>query len=515
MKVWPEAGRALVVGMLGALALPLFPAAPAAAALQAREVQAAVSRLPGFVRQFMARSGVPGVAVAVVYRDRLVYAEGFGVRHVVQGGAITADTVFQLASVSKPLSATVVAASMDRGQVGWDTPVAPLLPGFALIDPWVSRQVTIGDLFAHRSGLPGEFGNDLEPLGWDRQQIFERARLEPLAPFRASYGYSNFGLTAGAIAVARASGRDWPSLSQERLFAPLGMTRSSYRHADFVAQPNRAALHQQRGGRWIPGPIRDADAQAPAGGASSTVLDLARWMRMVLAEGRFEGRQIVPRQPLDALLSLQVRTSTDPRGAISGYGYGIGVQHESGEGVAWSHSGAFTSGASTEVRLMPELAIGIVTLTNGWLVGVPEAINATFDDLVRQGRPSRDWLKETADAFAVYTRPTEAVDGRSAPSASAPSRPLRTYAGTYANAYVGTATVVLEGEQLVLALGPQGLTRLPLQPWDGDGFVHQQLGMPPGFLSAVRFSGNDSGRPTELSLEMIHAPQGTLRRLLP
>lgn len=513
--VRPEAARALLAVMLGALALPLCPAAPAAADPQARNLQAAISRLPTIVRQFMARSGVPGVAVAVVHRDRLVYAEGFGVRHVALGGAITADTVFQLASVSKPLAATVVAASMDRGRVGWETPVAPLLPGFALVDPWVSRQVSIGDLFAHRSGLPGDFGNDLEPLGWDREQILERARLEPLAPFRASYGYSNFGLTAGAVAVARAAGRDWPSLSRERLFAPLGMTRSSYRQADLVAQPNRAALHQQSGGRWIPGPVRDADAQAPAGGASSTVLDLARWMRMVLAGGRFEGRQIVPRQPLDALLSLQVRTSSDPREAIRGYGYGIGVQQEIGEAVSWSHSGAFTSGAATEVRLMPELAIGIVTLTNGWPVGVPEAINASFDDLVRQGRTSRDWLQETAAAFAAYTRPTDVVAGRSAPRVSGPSRPLSAYGGTYANGYVGTATVVVEGEQLVLALGPQGRTLLPLQHWDGDGFVHQQLDMPPGFLAAVRFSGNDSGRPTELTLEMIHAPQGTLLRQRP
>ena len=361
--VLPTAGRLFPAtlfpaALLGTLVcvLPVFAAAPAASAPatsaesaadpQAAKVQAAVSRLPAIVRQIMARSGVPGVAVAVVHRDRLVYAEGFGVRHVALGGAITAETVFQLASVSKPLSATVVAASMDRGRVGWETPVAPLLPGFALADPWVSRQVSIGDLFAHRSGLPGDFGNDLEPLGWDRQQIFERARLEPLAPFRASYGYSNFGLTAGAVAVARAAGRDWPTLSRERLFTPLGMTRSSYRQADFVAQANRASLHQQSGGRWIPGPVRDADAQAPAGGASSTVLDLARWMRMVLAGGRFEGRQIVPREPLDALLSLQVRTSSDPRGSIRGYGYGIGVQQEIGEGVAWSHSGAFTNGAS-------------------------------------------------------------------------------------------------------------------------------------------------------------------------
>lgn len=515
--------------MLGALVLPLppFPAAPAAAAPtataadpQARAVQAAVARLPVIVREMMDRSGVPGVAVAVVHRDRLVFAGGYGVRDVARGDAITPDTVFQLASVSKPLSATVVAAAMgpgtvNRGVVGWDTPVAPLLPGFVLADPWVSRQVSIGDLFAHRSGLPGDFGNDLEALGWNRQQIFERARLEPLAPFRASYGYSNFGLTAGAVAVARAAGSDWPTLSRERLFAPLGMARSGFRQADFVAQPNRAALHQQSGGRWIPGPVRDADAQAPAGGASSTVLDLARWMRMVLAGGRFEGRQIVPGQALDALLSLQVRSSTDPRGAIRGYGYGIGVQQESGEGVAWSHSGAFTNGASTEVRLVPVLALGIVTLTNGWPVGVPEAINATFDDLVRQGRPSRDWLKETASAFAPLTRPTEVVAGRRAPSASAPSSPLSAYAGTYVNAYVGTATVAVEDGRLVLALGPQGRTRLRLRPWDRDGFVHQQPGMPAGFLAAVRFSGHAGGRPTELTLEMVHAPQGTLRRQLP
>ncbi len=165
-------------------------------------VDNAVAKLDGMVDDLMKKSGIPGMAVAVVHGGKTVYAKGFGVKDVRSGDKIDPDTVFQLASLSKSLSATVVAQQVGANAIGWDTPIVSKLPWFALSDPVVTRMVSVGDMFSHRSGLPDHAGDMLEDLGYDRRYVLERLRQLPLDPFRISYAYTNFGLTAGAEAVA-------------------------------------------------------------------------------------------------------------------------------------------------------------------------------------------------------------------------------------------------------------------------------------------------------------------------
>lgn len=475
-------------------------------------VRAAVAKLPGYVRQVMKKTGVPGAAVAVVHKNKLIYAEGFGVRSTVTGGVVTPETVFQVASVSKPVGATAVAAAISKGYVTWNTPVAPLLRGFSLSDLDVSKQVTIGDLYAHRSGLPSHFGNDLEVLGFDRQHIFEKARLEPLASFRAAYGYSNFGLTAGGVAAANAAGKDWTAMTRDFLFAPLGMSRSSYSHAMLAQTKNVASLHQQVRGRWVPGPMRNAEAQAPAGSANSSVMDLSRWMRMVLAEGMFEGRRIIAKAALEEMLSMQFKRAEDGEGGASGQGFGMEVLIDPNGSTTWLHPGNFQAGASTQVYFIPEFELGIVTLTNGWPVGVPEAISATFDDWVRFGKSTQDWLQVTGAFFAPLITPTFMLDGQTQPQNPTPAGVLASYAGRYASEYAGDAQVIVKRRHLVLTLGPKGTTRIPLRHWDGDVFFYNDLVLPEGFYKALRFNRDGQGNVTSFTMEEINSGLGTFTR---
>lgn len=94
------------------------------------------------------------------------------------------------------------------------------MPGFSLKDPWVTAHVTYADLFSHRSGLPDHSGDLLEDLGYDRAYILDHLKYEPLSPFRASYAYTNYGVTAAAQAVANAKGTTWDKLSQDTLYGP-------------------------------------------------------------------------------------------------------------------------------------------------------------------------------------------------------------------------------------------------------------------------------------------------------
>src|SRR5262245_32758494 len=245
-------------------------------AVTPESVAAAVAELPGVVQDAMDRTGVPGVAVAVVYQDEIVHLAGYGVREVGKADAIDADTVFQLASVSKPLAATTVAAIVGDGVVTWDDRLGDLDFSFALYDPWVSREVTLRDLFYHRSGLVDHAGDDLEDLGYDRAEILYRLRfLQPEGPFRAHYAYTNYGLTAAAVAAAGAAGLEWEDLAATRLYERLGMTSTSSRYADYIAATNRAVPHVPENGAYVAKYQRQPDAQSPAGGVSSTVRDMA------------------------------------------------------------------------------------------------------------------------------------------------------------------------------------------------------------------------------------------------
>ena len=466
----------------------------------ASTVRQAAARLDTLVPQWMARTGVPGVAISVVHGGQTVYAKGFGLRRVDGSETVDADTVFQLASVSKSLAATVMAAQMSQQVppgVDWDTSIQRLLPGFALAYPEAqdSARLSLGDLFAHRSGLPDHAGDPLEDLGYARGDILQRLRYAALNPY-GSYAYTNFGLTAAGEAMAQACGTDWATLSAQALYQPLGMAHTSSRYADFAAQANRAWGHVQTGLSYdsygaqpahyaVQQPPRQPDAQSPAGGASASAADMARWMALVLAQGRYQGRQIVDPAALQAAMTAR------PGGA---YGYGFNVGPDPHGHPSVSHSGAFLLGAHTAFILWPQAGLGITVLTNAQPRGLAEAIALAFGEQAwgdaADGSSGTDWLAAMQAKMHDLYRPLGRLAGQSAPAAPAPAQPLARYAGRYANAYYGDAQVVLgaDGTALDLVLGP-AQARYRLRHHDGDLFAFDLQGenAPPGSVSAVQF----------------------------
>ncbi|MBA2946112.1 serine hydrolase [Streptomyces himalayensis] len=468
-------------------------------------VDAAVDRLDDVVRSAMQKTGVPGVAVGVVHRDRVLYLKGFGTRKVGERGTVDADTVFQLASVSKPLASTVVAGAVGRKTVGWDDPVVKYSPDFTLKDPWVTRHATLADLFSHRSGLPDHAGDLLEGLGYDRSYILGHLRYEPLAPFRASYAYTNFGVTAAAEAVAEAEGTSWEDLSERELYKPLGMTSTSSVFADYERASNKAATHVKVDGSWQARHVRNADAQSPAGGASSTVRDMAKWLRLQLADGKFGGRQIIDAAALDETHVPHVLSQPPPApaGRSGFYGLGWDVGYDSHARLRLSHSGAFDLGAATSVTMLPSDQLGIVVLTNGQPVGVPEAIAADFFDIAQTGHPTVDWLGFVGRIFQQQEQAERSrTDYSKPPAEPRPARANSAYTGTYTNDFYGPLTVSTEDDALVMQLGPKKM-RFRLRHYDGDTFSYETVGENASGLSGVTFSANSDGEITKVRVEAL------------
>jgi len=448
--------------------------------LSADGIARAVAALPGIVEDAMARTGVPGIAVSVVFGDAPVFEGGFGVREAGRPEPVTAETVFQLASMSKPISSTLVAAAVGDGAASWDDPCVRLDPGFAMHDPYVTANCTPRDCFAHRTGLAEHAGDELWDLGFDRGEAMARLREIPLAhPFRAAYAYSNIGLSAGAYAVAAAAapGTPWEEWLAERLFAPLGMDATSARFADWLAAENRAVPHYRIGdGPWTPGPGDDDAAFAPAGAVSSTVRDLARWMRLQLGRGTFEGAEIVAAAPLletwrPQILEGSMPDPSDDRFAFAGLGWNVG--RTDGGRLALSHGGDFATGAHTLVGLLPGEGLGMTVLTNAQPTGVREAIWNAFLDVAEAGAPRKDWLAEYAPAYAagVAALLDTGYDLAAPPANPAPPLPPEAYAGIYDNALLGALTVTPgENGGLTATIGPAPMT-LELRHWDRDVFV--------------------------------------------
>ncbi|MDM0085069.1 serine hydrolase [Variovorax sp. J31P179] len=487
---------------------PVLGASPAqdvAVAIPPGQVDAAIAKLDDLAADIMHRSNIPGMAVAVVKDGKTVYAKGFGVRRMGSSEAVDADTVFQLASMSKPIGATVVAGLVSNDTVSWNTPVATLLPGFKLSDDWASQQVTIGDLYAHRSGLPEHAGDRLEDLGYDRRQVIERLRHVPLDGFRIKYAYTNFGLTAGAEAAATAAGQDWAALSERILYRPLGMTATSSRFADYMQRGNRTYPHVKQDGRYQALYQREPDAQSPAGGVSSSVNDLAHWMSLVLQDGSYQGLPVLKAEALLPAISAQiVNAPADSATARAGfYGYGFNVGTSSSGRVKLSHSGAFLLGAGTAFSMIPSAGVAIVTLTNASPVGAAEALNASFDDLVEFGKPTRDWYAAYSERMASLFALDGSLAGQPAPTQPAPALGNGAYTGRYANDYYGDAVVEVSGGGLLLRMGPTGTKIYALRHWSGNTFVFDLSGenAEPGSLSRIDFRPGAPGVSQSLQIE--------------
>jgi CubicO group peptidase (beta-lactamase class C family) len=470
-----------------------------------------VDRKSGFA------SSVPGLSVAVVFQNEVVYLKGFGLRESGKAERVDADTVFQLASLSKPISSTVVATLVGKDIASWDAKIAGLDPGFRLSEAYPSAELTLTDLFAHRSGLPGDAGNELESLAYDRGEILRRLRFVPLASsFRAGYSYSNFGFTEGAAAAARAAGASWEALAEEKLFKPLGMTSTSASYVDFIGRSNRASLHVPEGGQWRAKVIREPDAQAPAGGVSSTARDLASWMLLELdyAKGRAAAVPIDPAAIARTHAPLMDRGKNPVTGAASFYGLGWNAEFGR-HGLEWGHAGAFSAGARTLVKISPGADLGIVVLANAFPTGAPEGLADSFFDLVFDGRVAEDWFVKWNGLFAsMFEQPIEAgaVYAR-APDPQFPALPLTSYDGRYVNDFFGDAVVSDVGGALVLRLGPKGETRFSLKPFSRDRFSYRPAEESPA-LSGVAFAIGADQMANEVTIDDLNGfGMGILKRI--
>jgi CubicO group peptidase (beta-lactamase class C family) len=462
------------------------------------------AKLDAFAAETFAKSGVPGMAVAVVKDDKVVYMRCFGVRNVTTKEPVDPDTRFQLASISKSFTTASIASLVGKGELSWDQPVSALYPGFRLKDSWVTEHTTIRDLLMHRTGLPEYGSDDLQEIGYNRSEMIQRIRFINLTgEFRSSYAYSNIGITTAAEAAARTAGMSWEDLVAERVFAPVGMRNTSVRFDDFLAA-SHADTYPMNNGKTGDAAV-DSDAEnSPAGGVTSTLNDMVRYARFQLNDGSIDGSQVIA---ADAIMETHKPQNIMKylNGTIVAYGLGWEVISEDGV-VRVEHGGDLTSGVSTYITLYPKEKMAIIVLTNGFPDGhvLKKAVSKSWEDLYYRGKFTKDWYTQfSSDLKAALQAPGSVLNPfRAMPDAPADAKPPRSldaYTGTYTQDYYGDLRIEKGHGNLRVWAGH--LTEpYTLVPYDGDMFRE------PVRNTSVRFAIGSEGRADSVTLGMFEYP---------
>ncbi len=481
------------------------------------QVTHAIHELEKLAQKQTQENALPGLAIAVVFQDKAVYAKGFGIRDTSTNVPVDADTVFQLASLSKPIGSTVVAELVGEGKITWDSKLSLLDPTFAMFDPWVTREITIRDMYAHRSGLPEHAGDLLEDLGFPRAEILHRLRYQhPGSSFRSHYAYTNFGMTEGGVAAAKAYGLEWEEACKQKLYNPLGMSSTSSRYADFMARRNKALGHVLVDGKWVQKFKRDPDVQSPTGGVSSSVNDLAKWLRLQLGNGKFDGKQVVDNDALVETHHPQMLTGFNPFTQLpTFYGLGWNVSYDPEGRLRLNHSGAFGLGAASYVNLVPGEQLGIVVLTNAYPLGIAEALGTTFLDIALYGKPTQDWF---ALFKQVYSNPaaigTVLGFDYSKPLASpAPALKNNAYVGRYTNDYFGDISIIERDGGLAIVQGPKN-KMFPMKHYDRDTFTYETEDENAVGRSGITFTVGPDGKAAQVLVENLNVRgEGVFKRV--
>lgn len=442
---------------------------------------------------------VPGVAVAVVTPDGTPLVEGLGWRNVEDGLPVTPQTLFYIASTTKPFVALAARLLEEDGSIALNRPVRTYLPRFELGDPTETRTITVRDLLAHRRGLQDyaiTFGE-----AFTGQMTEDRFyRLLGRVHTAGELDYQNLHYTLAGRVIEAASGMTWKEYVDREVLRPAGLDRTGVRAAPLTDDSNAAVPYELTNGDFDAVRLKSEETMHAAGGMLSTVEDLGRWIRIHLNEGRIDGRSVFPADAIREMQEPQIYEEDENPFLAEhrriGWGLGWDIREDRGARLVY-HDGIY-EGWSTHTSFMPEFGIGVVVVANtsraGLLLGY--VIAADVYDRAR-GLEPRDVLPRGVSFLEMLDSQSSTGD---LTSAGGPSLPLPRYVGTYVNDDWGTLEVTSDGQELHARIGDLPLPLLWVGP---DSLIADED-------HAGAFEIDAAGQVTSVSLDEL-AAEGAVR----
>jgi len=382
------------------------------------------------------QTNTPGAAIAIVRGDKVVMARGFGVASVETGEAVSPDMLFRLGSTTKMLTSTAVNILAEEGRVNLDAPIGTYLEG---INSKLA-QVTAHQLLTHTAGVRDEapmFGpHDDAALGAGIRAMDEGFLFAIPGDV---FSYSNPGYWIAGYLAEVVAGKPYADVMQEKVFAPLGMQRTTLRPTLAMTYP--LAQGHDNNAKVIR-PAADNVATWPAGSVFTSVKDLSRFVIAVLNDGRLDGKQVLPAAVVKRITTGYVDSSGREQ---SKYAYGLTIRTFRGA-RAFEHGGS-RSGYGSLVRMLPDQKVAVIVLGNRSGASLSRTATRALELMV----PLSPAVTEPAPRPVSMT-PAEMAE----------------YAGVYSQTAKPDAELFVKDGQLFLKSGP---ATLPVTKIDANRFV--------------------------------------------
>ena len=465
-------------------------------------------RLDGFdayMQKVVKDWNVPGIGVAVIAKDQVIFAKGYGYRDYGQKLPFTARTVVPIASNTKLFTATAAGLLVEEGKLEWDKPVRQFVPGIQFYNDELNATVTIRDMLSHRTGIT-RHDTIWYKSDFTRKELYERLKyLEPSQPLRQTFLYNNMMYAGAGYVIELLSGRRWEDFLRERLLGPLGMTSTVFSIPDLQKAPEHGVPYTERRDSFeiysIPY-YSEAEGIGPAGSMNSNLEDMSRWVIAQLNEGKVDGKPAVPPAVIKATMAPALSL---PNAALEARGWGevLNVAYGTGRSIASyrghliSYHGGDINGFHSPVLVAPYDGVGVVVLVIGDHAA-PLYNVVAYNAYERMlGLDSTPWSERQ---LAIRLKGKEAAKqarakaGAGRVEGTRPSHALDDYIGEFEHPAYGVVTIAKAG--------------------DGLQFDFHKIKLPLAHFHYDRFDTPDDEQDGQWSVNFGTSPQGEVDRAL-
>jgi len=461
--------------------------------------------LDAHIEAAMERIGVvPGLSVAAYSRDG-VYAKGFGFADLEARTLVDANTAFYIASSTKPFTALALASLQTRGEFDFDATLASYAPDAHFPDAVRPNEVRFRHLLSHSSGISNHgagyrlaFSGEHDPATLWRLLALSTANTEhPLGQF----DYTNEGYNIATIMTDRKLGIRWQDLLQREIFAPARMTRataymSRAKAQGVVAKPYLASMPEG------PTPVyleKTDQTMQSAGGLVMSAHDGARWIELMVEDGRIGGRQVVPAAAVQMVRERQVSFAAESD-VYQRDGYALGWYLGPHRDEALLHHFGGFAGARAHVSFMPARHVGVTAFVNdstGSATIVDAIANYIYDRTANRADADAKFEEAVSAVVASVERSRNRIAADRAARANRAwtlTRPHADYAGRYLSDSLGTMEISVSAQEIEVRAGVMHAIATPFTQPDSI-----RVELSPGQGWAIAFEMGEHG-PTALSI---------------
>mgnify|MGYP000252001322 CR=1 FL=1 len=397
-----------------------------------------------------------GFAVAVVEKDKIIYAKGFGYSDVENKTPNDANTLFAIGSSTKAFTSSILGQLRNEDKLSFDDSPIKHIPELEFYNDDMNNNIIIKDLMSHRTGLPRhDYSWYLFPT-FDKDSLMQRIKhQEPFTGIRQQWYYNNFMFLTQGVITERITGKSWEDNIRERFFKPLGMIRSNLSIDELEKSTNAALGYQtEKDNSNSKMDYYKIAGMRPAGSINSSVNEMSNWLITWINNGKFRDAEIIPEAYVTEAMSSQMVIGAAlpdkdiPDAHFANYGYAWMLSSYKGH-YRVEHGGNI-DGFSASVAFFPSDSIGVVVLANQNGSRVPGLVRNTIADRMLSEQKT-DWVKRFIDAREkAKKQQAEVKDEKKSAQIknTKPSHILQEYAGSYSHPGYGAFDVKVERDSL-------------------------------------------------------------------